>query len=318
MQTVLHDAALLVFIGSAVGTFVALVLAEEQQTRMRNGAFSAAAGSAFGGLAGLFNDEASLLVVGFVGSAVGGLGGWLVHLLLSMAAASKRFRPLLEYQYGGIASVRQRLLLDEQELLLSGLRDWRYSFVRRVEMERSRVLEVNDPVERQRIAEMLVLSWLQGIIEVFGLVFDIAGKTGYRSRATVILFGRDEEGQVLGKHWITYAGKLPRHKVTRVFPEESIGYQVLTEQVPSPFFFTAHRAMKAGVPREEPTYRPFYTFRLNQLAILAIDWPQELHEHDPYVVLAKDTFHGEICPAITDLLDAWQSPLSPLVELRPL
>jgi hypothetical protein len=312
---ILQNPPQLVAVGSAIGTFVALVLADEQQARMRNGIFSAAAGSAFGGLAGLFADDSSLLIVGFVGSAVGALAGWVVHLLLSFMGAFRWGRLLLEYQHGGIESVRQRVILNEQQLLLSGLREWRRSYVNRLSIEATQALAITDASQRERIAEMVIMNWLQAFIEVYGLVFEMANKSGYRSRATVIVFGRDASRSLIGKHWLTYSGKLPQHKLSRTFPDYSIGYKVLSEEYVSPYFSTAEEAKKVGVARADPTYRPFYTFRVNNHAVLAVDWPNELSEEDPYLIRAKETFHTEVTPAIASLLQAWGTALPKVVSL---
>src|SRR5256885_9333249 len=71
-----------VFWGSLLVTFVASVMGKDQQQRLDQGKFGLAAGTSLGGLSGLLKNQPDLVVVGFVGSAVGGLFGWLFYLLL--------------------------------------------------------------------------------------------------------------------------------------------------------------------------------------------------------------------------------------------
>ena len=72
-----------VFWGSLIVTFVASVMGKDQQQRLDQGKFGLAAGTSLGGLSGLIEKQSGLLVVGFVGSAVGGLLGWLFYLVLA-------------------------------------------------------------------------------------------------------------------------------------------------------------------------------------------------------------------------------------------
>jgi hypothetical protein len=307
-----------VFVGSALATFVASVMSEEQQTRLRNGAFGVVAGSSVGALAGLFNNKPDLLAVGFLGSTVGGVAGWIVHILLSALAGTRRMRPLLEYQFGGFSSVRNRLQLDEQNLLLSALRDWRDNYTRMLGKQREAIIGL-DPSQKQSVAKLFIESWLVSFVDTYGLVFGaIAEKRQYRSRVTVILFGEEPDGKRIGKHWISYSGSLEGHKTSVPFPENSIGYKVLIEELPSPYFTDSMTASVGGHSRSEKEDRPFCTFRVNSDAIVALDWPHSMKEDDPYVQLAKDTFHTDVCPTICEVLSAWSIPPQGELGLKPL
>lgn len=319
---ILHDPTYLVFAASSVGTFVALVLAEENLARLRNSVFGTAAGSALGGLIGLYKNQPLLLVVGFVGSAVGGFLGWLVHLALCLLSGIKPLQPLLEYQYGGITSVRQRLMLNEEGLLLAAVREWRASFNRLAQKQRSEVRALSAGVERNSVIRMEISGWLCSFVDVFGLVFDVlASKKEYRSRITVILFGLDQAGDPWGKHWLHYAGPLPSHKTTIGFDKGSIGYQVLSEQLPSPHFSELQKGEKkhekTGMVREEARYRPFITFRVNGLAVVSLDWPEDLRPEDPYVKLARDIVLNDVVPNIAYLLEVWDGVVQMEVGLNP-
>jgi hypothetical protein len=315
----LTNAFNVIFVGSALATFVASVMSEEQQTRLRNGAFGVVAGSSMGALAGLFNKQPDLLAVGFLGSTVGGVAGWVVHIILSLLAGTKRGRPLLEYQFGGFSSVRNRLQLDDQELLLSALKAWRDNYTRMLDKQREAVRDL-DANQREAVARLLIETWLVSFVDLYGLVFGaIAEKRQYRSRVTVILFGMDNDGKKVGKHWISYAGPLESHKKTVAFPENSIGYKVLTEQLPTPYFTDSLTASaKDGHARAEQEDRPFYTFRLNGDAVVSLDWPNGMKEDDAYMRLARDTFHSDVCPTIGELLTFWKTPVQAEVGLRQL
>ena len=307
-----------VFAGSALATFVASVMSEEQQTRLRNGAFGVVAGSSVGALAGLFNNKPDLLAIGFFGSTVGGVAGWIVHIILSLVAGTKKMRPLLEYQFGGFSSVRNRLQLDEQNLLLSALKEWRDNYTRMIAKHRQ-ALSGLAADRREDAARLMIETWLVSFVDLYGLVFGaIAEKRQYRSRVTLILFGLDGDGREVGKHWISYSGALEAHKKTVPFPENSVGHRVLMEELPSPYFTDSLTASaKAGHSRAEKEDRPFYTFRVNREAIVALDWPHAMKEDDAYVRLAKDTFHSDLCPIIAEVLEGWTTPPQREVGLQP-
>jgi hypothetical protein len=318
MWPFLSNTANVVFAGSGLATFVASVMSEEQQTRLRNGAFGVVAGSSVGALAGLFNNKPDLLAVGFFGSTVGGVAGWIVHIILSLIAGSKSGRPLLEYQFGGFTSVRNRLQLDEQNLLLSALKEWRDNYTRMIAKHRQAIGAL-DANQREDASRLLIETWLVSFVDLYGLVFGtIAEKRQYRSRVTLILFGLDRDGKEVGKHWISYSGALESHKMTVPFPENSIGYKVLVEDLPSPYFTDSVKASaKDGHSRAEQEDRPFYTFRVNREAIVSLDWPNGMKQDDAYVQLAKDTFHSDICPIIAEVLKAWRTPPQTEVGLQP-
>src|SRR5438128_846716 len=113
---------LLVGAGAALGTFVASVVAKDQDDRLRNGTFGAIAGSAIGGVAALLTNQPALLVVGFLGSAVGGFFGWLVYLWLSSRAKQPAGRLWLEYYVGGFKGLRDKLDLADQRVFLPALK----------------------------------------------------------------------------------------------------------------------------------------------------------------------------------------------------
>jgi hypothetical protein len=309
----------MVFWGAAISTFVAAVMAEKEQTRLRNGAYGAAFGSAIGAMAGAFESQPTYVVVGFLGSAIGGVGGWLVHLVVSVSASSwPRFRSVLAYQVGGVESVKQQIEQDEERLLTNALREWRDGLVRSLNAEKSSLTAINDDASRDAASEMLIRNWLTGFVQVYGLVFDaIASKERYRSRVTIIVYGKDDDGAVTGKHWISYSGSLPTHRKSTTFPESSIGYKVLVEEVSSPYF-TDEDVSETGHSRGKGQPRPFYTFRLTNNAILALDWPSTLKEKDksPYVRLGRDMFHQDLCPAIATVLGSRAEPLEHAVGLK--
>src|SRR6266568_3447185 len=73
-------------ISALLATFVASVMADEQNERLKNGTFGAIAGSSIGGIAALLTSQHALLITGFLGSAIGGFFGWLAILWFSYKA----------------------------------------------------------------------------------------------------------------------------------------------------------------------------------------------------------------------------------------
>ena len=85
--------------------------------------------------------------------------------------------------------------------------------------------------------------------------------------------------EAVGKHWISYSGQLTPYAKEKAFDQGSIGYKVLMQTLPSPYFTIKEIAEKQGQNRpEDASYRPFITFRLNDNAIMALDWPEELRK----------------------------------------
>src|SRR5580658_9663227 len=110
-----------VFWGSLLVTFVASVMGQDQQQRLEQGKFGLAAGTSLGGLTALMNNQKELLVVGFVGSAVGGLIGWLYYLALaSLLVKWVGLKKLLAFQIGGLEGLQKKLDGESIENLTEG------------------------------------------------------------------------------------------------------------------------------------------------------------------------------------------------------
>ncbi len=246
--------------GSGLATFVASVMGDEQNERLKNGTFGAVAGTSIGGLAGLMKGQSELLVVGFLGSVIGAFAGWLTYLLLSLLASLRIGRRLLEYHGGGLKGVREQLKLDEEQMLLSALGAWRQNFSRMILEEKQRLRAV--PTVANDYVRLAIETWLTSVTDLFALVFaTMAKKPQYQSRVTVIVYGlRDHT--VVGKHWISYSGRLPAHKKAQEFDRSSVGYKVLSGEWESPYFTTGDEAKQRGQDRGQQSYRPFITFRL--------------------------------------------------------
>jgi hypothetical protein len=312
---------LLVGFGSGLATFVGSVMGDEQSERLKNGTYGAVAGTSVGGLAGLLKNQADLVVVGFFGSVIGAVIGWLVYLFLAhKATKDSRWRTILDFQIGGLKAVQSRIALDDQQKLLSALGAWRGDFSRMILLEKAIALSLTQD-SFSSCAKMAMQTWVTSVVDFFGFFFEtLANKRNYRSRVTIIVFGK-KGANISGAHWISYSGSLTPHRKDQAFDAQSIGYQVLTHQKPSPFFTTSDVAQKEGQKRaDDPSYRPFLTFRLNNSAVLALDWPHELAADgsDPYVLFAKDLFHALITPSIGELLDKWPQSLQSEVGLEPL
>jgi hypothetical protein len=329
----------IVFLGSVLATFVASVIAEEQDQRLKNGTFGAIAGTTVGGLATLLTQQKALIFMGFFGSVTGALLGWLVACGFSIWAAHSEFgRTVLNYLIGGWKGVVQKLDLEREEFLIEAMSRWEKRFVHRLQKERESVLiaPTNESIA------MTMTSCLTATVDVFELLLHIAKRPEYRSRVTIIVYGKKPvppppapaapaalpaarapvpaaaSGDIVGYHWISYTGTLPAHKRTQEFDNKSVGFQVLTEKLASPYFTTGDKAKSEGQDRGLQKYRPFLTFRLNDCAILALDWPEDLTEDAPFVVEARDFFQEEICPALQALLSRWHGDLEGAVNLTPI
>jgi hypothetical protein len=312
---------LLVGVGSGVATFVASVMGDEQNERLKNGTFGAVAGTSIGGLAGLMKNQPDLVVVGFFGSVVGALIGWLTYLWLSyMATRDPNWRTMLDFQTGGLKAVQSRIALDDQQKILKALNVWRDDFSRMILADKAKLVTLSGDAFCHS-ARITINTWIVSVVDFFGFFFDtLANKPNYRSRVTVILFGR-KDGAITGSHWIAYAGDLTPHRKDQLFDQGSIGYQVLSGQKPSTYFTTSQSAKTEGQKRaDDPSYRPFITFRINDSAVLAIDWPNDLPSDgsDPYVAFARSLFQSLITAAIGELLDHWPTSVQTNVHLQPL
>lgn len=317
----LPDMAHGVFWGSFLVTFVASVMGKDQQQRLEQGKFGLAAGTSLGGISALLKDQKELLVVGFVGSAVGGLLGWLYYLALAFVVTkSKTFERLLSFQIGGLEGLQTKLDVQSKENLAEGFEIWSGKLSRMI-------AEMKDDLLRRRKEQqphwedeaiMVIRCWLTVAVDTLALVFGtLANHPEYQSRVTIVIFRLDADNdQAVGKHWTSYSGQLQPHSAATTFDKNSIGYKVLARQLPSPYFITNEIAEKKGQSRADASYRNFVTFRLTESAVMSVDWPDELKKDDPYVKSAQSLFDTYITPAITEVLDQWPRPLVEAAQLE--
>lgn len=307
----------LVGLSGFMATFVASVMADEQNDRLRQGTFGAIAGTSVGGLAAVMQKDPNLLLIGVFGSAFGAIVGWVVYLGLSILASQRWARRLIEYHVSGLKGVRDRLELDDRNLLLAALNVWSQNFRGMVLRETGIIIANPSNEEFDRWSSAAIRGWLISLIDAFNLVLDaLAEKPGYRSRVTVIVFGKDADA-ILGRHWISYSGPRQSHKNTD-FGSESIAYKVLSNANASPCFMTMQAANEQGENRDDQTYSSFIVFRLNNDAVLSLDWPGKIEEADPYVNVARSLLYLDVGPAIGKLLDHRAASLAREVRLTPL
>ena len=312
---VLTSPGALVALSAFLATFVASVMADEQNERLKQGSFGAIAGSALGGLAAVMQKDSNLLLVGVFGSAVGAVVAWVVYLALSLLASSQWGRQLVEYHVSGLKGVRQQIELGDRNLLLSALTTWSQSFRGMVLRETTYILEKRDSSGYNTWVTIAIRAWLTSLVDAFNLVLDaLAEKPEYRSRITLILFGR-QNGKIIGRHWISYAGQRDSH-TKRDFTADSIAYKVLANELNSPYLTSMESADKGGEDRGNKHYSSFFVFRLNECAVLSLDWPAKIEEHDPYINIAKALLQLDVAPAIGQLLDRWSGSLGKEVKLE--
>jgi hypothetical protein len=299
-----------------LATFVASVMADEQNDRLRQGTFGAIAGTTVGGLASIMQKDGMLLLMGVFGSACGAIVGWIVYLGLSVLASRKWARSLVEYQVSGLKGVRTRIDLEDQNLLLKALTVWSQNYRGMVLREVQVILANSGSGDFNQWVTVALRGWLTSLVDAFNLVLDaLAEKAEYKSRVTIIVFGHRDDGVVVGRHWLAYAGDRQGHK--RVdFDHKSIASQVVSGVRSSPFFTTLEKANEHGQDRGDKSYSSFYVFRLNDHAALSLDWPKKIEEDDSYISVARRLLTLDVAPAIGKLLDRWHGPLAAEVGLK--
>jgi hypothetical protein len=307
----------LVGLSAFLATFIASVMADEQNDRLRQGTFGAIAGTSVGGLAAVIQKEPNLLLIGVFGSAVGAVVGWVVYLGLSILASRKWARRLIEYHVSGLKGVRDRIEIDDKNLLLNALNVWSQNYRGMVLRETTFIVGRVDSADYDNWTTIAIRGWLTSLIDAFNLVLDaLAEKPEYRSRASVIVFGK-KSNKVVGRHWISYSGDRQVHKKDDFGPD-SIAYEVLSNSRNSPCFITMQAASQQGEDRGNPTYTSFLVFRLSDCAVLSLDWPGKIEERDPYVNVARGLLHLDVGPAIGNLLKPRKNPVTKDVDLDPL
>ena len=307
-----------IFFGSMLGTFSASVMAHEQTARIKNGAFGTIAGTAAGGIGAIIGQQNSLLLLGFFGSSIGAATGWLVSILLSYwASKSSRGKSVLAYMVGGFEAVKGEIDSTQDNELLLALQRWSGHFVRSVTDQTYRVARLPKSGTTNVAIELLIRQWLASVVNVLDLLFPLAKRPQYRSRVTIIVFGKERgTNDVCGKHWLFDSGHLGAHKTQRGFDNTSIGYKVLIGKLSSPFYAKADQP-EAQARGEQP-YRPFITFRITDNVVLSLDWHEDLPVNDIFVQQTRSLFLGELCPEIKKSLDQWHGELADNVGLEPL
>ncbi|MGD0095713.1 MAG: hypothetical protein ABSB60_04420 [Terracidiphilus sp.] len=298
-----------------LATFVASVMADEQNDRLRQGTFGAIAGASVGGLASIMEKDGTLLLVGVFGSATGAIVGWIVYLGLSVLASRKWARGLVEYQVSGLKGVKARIDLEDRNLLLRALTIWSQNFRGMVLRETQVILSNTASADYNCWVSVALRGWLTSLVDAFNLVLDaLAEKEEYRSRITLIVFGAKEDGSIAGRHWISYSGNRDAHTRTD-FGVESIAYQVVSGEKASPFFTSVERANRDGQKRGDDSYSSFFVFRLGPNSALSLDWPGKIEEKDPYISIARSLLYLDVAPAIGKLLNLWHRSLAAEVDL---
>lgn len=303
--------------GAALGTFVASVMANDQSERLRNGAFGTIAGASLGGIAALFVNSKILVLYGVFGSAIGAGAAWLVYLILAFIARKPAGRRILEYQIRGLSGVHEQLIADENTRLREALDSWGANFARTIAREKDALVRQEKSESLNVSINLAIYNWLSTIVNTFNLVLDAIAETplDYRCRATLILFGYDNKSKRIGRHWLSFAGRLPAHR-TASFDTTSYAFKVLEEELQSPFFTTAEAANKEGQERGGVgRYYSFILFRVNGRAVLSVDWPGKLEEKDPYILIVRNLFHLEVAPAVAELLNMWRGDLEQEIGL---
>lgn len=317
LKEISESTTALVGLSAFLATFIGSVMADEQDARLRQGAFGAIAGTSVGGLAAIMQKDPNLLLIGLFGSAVGAVLGWIVYLGLSLLATQKWARRVIEYHVGGLKGVREKLDLDNKNLLLSALNTWSQNFRGMVLRETSLIMQNTEKEAYDAWVEVTIRAWLTSLIDAFNLVLDaVAEKPEYRSRITLIVFGMND-GRIVGRHWITYAGHRQNHKKND-FGTDSYAYRVASGQENSPYFSTMEAASKHGEDRNNPSYSSFLVFQLNECAVLSMDWPSRIKEQDSYIDVANALIHMDVGPAIAKLLKRRVKPIAGEVGLGTL
>jgi hypothetical protein len=292
-------------------------MADEQSQRLKNGTLGTLAGSALGGIAALLKNQQELLVVGFVGSSIGALLGWVAVLVLSYNARTPEGRAWLDYYVGGFKALRDRLDLDDQQKLLSGLASWVTNFSMMIEREKQENLSLSASSTTNIVIRSNLQSWLSTLADVSALVFaTLAKKPQYRPRVAIIVFGKDGETPK-GRIWLSHIGALDPYRPMDL-DETSIAWKVLSNELVSPYFATKEEVKSKGQDRGRKEYRPFYTFRLTGDAVFIMDWPEDIVKDDPYAQVATDLVKANLGPAMTYLLNHWHGTISHEVRLAPL
>lgn len=313
-----HSPEALVGWSAFLATFVASVMADEQNDRLRQGTFGAIAGASVGGLAAIMQKDATLLLIGVFGSACGAIVGWIVYLGLSALASWKWAQYLVEYHVSGLKGVRTRIDLQDRNLLLKALTVWNQNFRGMVLRETQVILANSTSSDFNQWVSVALRDWLTSLVDAFNLVLDaLAEKADYRTRVTIIVFGFRDDGELVGRHWLSYAGDRHGHS-TSDFDQTSFAYKVVLGDENSPFFTTIESANKHGQKRgDKSSYSSFYVFRLNDNAVLSLDWPKKIEEADHYISVAGRLLHLDVAPAIGKLLDSWHTSLAAEVGLKP-
>jgi hypothetical protein len=306
------NAKSLILLGSFCATFVASVIAEEQNERIKSGIFGLMGGTGAGAIASLITSDNELLLIGVAGSAVGAVLGWFTSLILcAWVHKSETGKAVLTYLSTGFSGLRAEITLNEriknQNLQIDAIRTWNSYKSRTIQKQLTDILEIEKSIDRNAVVKIVVNEWLASVVNMFEFLFRLGGNSfqGYRPRATVIRF-KQIEGNQVGNHWVFNTGGQRSFNTIKTFGENSVGYKVLTGELPSPHFDNFESANKTGENRgainEE---KSFMTFYVSDDTILAVDWPSVLALEDSIVKTISNLFEDDICPSINKLIKNW-------------
>lgn len=323
-----HESCLiywLILSGSFAATLFSILSAKEQSDRIKNSGLGALASGIVSIILTLSDaGNIMLLVFSFAGSSFGALIGWIfLYIIVHRTVKKNSYKNLsiIDLLYTGLSGVKDQIERNRKFQMLQALKKWNLDFTMTMNKQ------LSDKKENVDEYESTIYTWLKVTCDLYHIIFSILGKErfspdhNYQMRASLIVFGEKEDGEIVGYHRISYEGDRSAFKRSRPFNEESDAYKIVINTISSPGKFdiklTNQQSQSRESDKNESPYKSFLMFRVNAYSAITVDWPSHVEE-DEFFDILKSLFHISICPNIANKLKGEEQNILKRHKLKPM
>jgi hypothetical protein len=317
------EARTVLFLIGFLATTLSMLVSNDVNERIKSGIFGTVLSGAVGIVITLLKDSEVYLLWSLLGSAFGGGYGWY-RLWKVAKMAGKRYNfnstiPQMELITGGLNSLRERVILIENQRFLDILKSWWQKSSEEFETKVNSLSENcgKESIDINREIKKIIYDFLFSVCNIHNAIY--ASNT---VRASIIVFGKNSNQKTVGRHWIRIDDANRPFQATSDFEEDAIAAKVLSGKETNPRYVPDLSKEKEMPKRDNKgnRYKSFTVFKINDSCVLTIDWPKEkiLRESEGYEKVVNFTnifFFEKICPYLKKLFECWKGDLPQEVYL---
>ena len=267
-------------------SFMASLLAKDQNDRLKNSTFGGLVGTGLSALVTIVQKQNNIdyILYSVYGSVFGTFFGWLVYACIAVMAYIRYNSPLsiIELITNGLQGIREQIISEENKRLLGNLDIWWKQFAMDFEDKATILLKFDYSTYSKEMMISIVKSLLTSVCKVHNLMYN-----NNQMRASIIKF---DANQFNGKHWINYADfsnpldmKIFDHvdssgKKIDEKEKESVAHKLLVNENEIYKYVDTKNNIDIQDRKSEKRYRYFSLFKIDDRHILTLDWPDDINK----------------------------------------